>query len=147
MWIKPRVILLEETEYWIPRLAEAAGRIYGVYIYDENRVVHACELQGSYELYCLGNVAQNWDTMPENLRDEIEQEPQGYEVIYLHTYAAKSGFPQLTQRCKADEYDDAWEGIMESYQCNQPNYSLPDPAMKDREELEALGQLTLMKVD
>jgi len=127
MWIKPRVILIDETEYWEPGLAEQAGKIYGVHLFDENRIVHCCELQGSYELYSLECAVRNYDTIPEEVRDEIEDAwRMGTDpVSYVHTYAIGKVFCLDTQRCKADEYDEAWEGIMEWYQSNTPWYELP----------------------
>ena len=50
MYIKPRIVLLDETEYWAKHITEEAGKIHGAYIYDENMRVHCCEFTPSYFL-------------------------------------------------------------------------------------------------
>jgi len=130
MYIKPRIVLVEETEYWCDDLAKQAGKIYGVYLYDENRVVHCCELTGSYELNALEVAILNNETCPEDVRDDIDAEwNSATELIsYFHTYTVDDWdkFPLPTQRCKAEEYDEVWEELMQYCRSNTPYYKLPD---------------------
>ncbi len=134
MYIKPTVVLIDETEYWDSTLAEQAGKIYGVYLFDANKVVHCCELTGSRELEALDVAILNNETCPEPVRDEIEEQWRlaTEPVMYVHVYDVDrlKVFPQPTQRCKADEYDEAWEGILEYYQCNSPYYALPEESLQ-----------------
>ena len=45
MYIKPCVVVIDETEYWdAPFTVAAAGKIYGVYLFD------CCEMTPSYAL-------------------------------------------------------------------------------------------------
>jgi len=128
-YIKPRIVVVDETEYWADDLAAQVGKIYGVYLYDENRVVHCCELTPSYELNALEVAILNWETCPEIVRDDIESEWwRGTEPIsyfHAHTVDGWDKFLLPTQRCKAEDYDDYWEEILEYYQANPPHYRLP----------------------
>jgi hypothetical protein len=132
MYIKPRVVVIDETEYWDAELVQSAGKIYGVYLYDENRHVHACELTASYELNAFGVDILKNETCPEVIRDEIEHQWQlaTERIMYVHTYQVEQlrVFKLDTQRCKADEYDECWESILEHYQGNWPYYELPEAA-------------------
>ncbi len=130
MYIKPTIVLIDETEYWDADLAEQAGKVYGVHLFDANRVVHCCELTGSRELEALDVVILNNETCPESVRDEIEEQWRlcTERIMYVHVQDVDclKVFPQPTQRCKAEDYDEAWEAIMEYYQCNSPCYGLPE---------------------
>jgi hypothetical protein len=128
MYIKPRVLVIDETEYWDAELVEkAGGAIYGIYLYNENIHWHLCEFTPSYELHALQAVIRVYD---EN-NDEVEQEVQQAWAVstnpvdYMHVQDVKNVTNLPTQRCKADEYDEAWEGIMEYYRCNEPPFTLP----------------------
>jgi len=155
MYIKPRVIVVDETQYWDARLVEGAGRIFGVYLYDANRRVCCCELTASYELYALEPAIMNYDTCSEADRDEIHEAFGQYTepVHYVHCYQVDDAltFPQPTQRCKKDDYDEAWEAIVEHYKCNSPYYTVLTPlevaarqAVELMQELERAGQLVLL---
>ena len=129
MYIKPTVVLIDETQYWITDLAKQAGKIFGIHIFDANKIVYCCELSGSHELEALDVVILKYEECPESVRDEIEEhwrlctEPISY--VHISDIDRMKVFAQSTQRCKADEYDEAWEGIMEYYRGNSPNYQLP----------------------
>jgi hypothetical protein len=129
VYIKPRVIVLDETEYWDTALVEQAGKIYGVHLFDANQVTHLCEFAGSYELNPLECAILNYETCPEEVCDEIDEQWRMHtDVSYMHVSDVRRVFDLPTQRCKADEYDEAWEAIMEHYQGNMPYYKLPEEA-------------------
>lgn len=53
-----RIVLFNETKNWIsPELVQAAGEIYGAYLYDENRKVNMADIRPSYELKHLYNTS------------------------------------------------------------------------------------------
>ena len=129
MYIKPRVVLIDETEYWDATLVKQAGKIYGVYLFDANRLVHCCEMAGSRELEALEVACLNSETMPEEVRDEIEHQWQP-RIMYMHVYDVDqlTVFLLPTQRCKAEDYDESWVAIIEHYQGNGSYYRLPEAA-------------------
>ena len=129
MYIKPTVVIIDEAQYWDDTLAEKAGKIFGIHLFDANKAVHCCELAGSNELEALGVIILN-EECPEDVCEEIEQqwrfctEPISY--VHISDIDQMKVFAQPTQRCKSDEYDEAWEGIIEYYKCNSPWYQLPE---------------------
>ena len=129
MYIKPTIVLIDETQYWDTALTDQAGKIFGVHIFDANKVVHCCEIAGSYELEALDVETLNYETCPEEVRDEIDVAWRTYteSIMYVHVSDIErmKVFPQTTQRCKKDEYEEVWEGILEYYRCNSPQYSIP----------------------
>jgi len=70
-------VALETTQYWERELAEKAGRIFEVYLYDENRHVHACSFRAMYELHWA-------DVYPENRLD-------GEDHFDLYNHALERG--------------------------------------------------------
>ena len=130
MYIKPRIVVIEETEHWLDTgLVEAAGQIFGVYIFDANKRVCCCEFTPSYYLEPFEAAVRNFDTISENDRDEIEEEWRvSTDAMYCHC-SDIDRFSNIcvlpTQRCCADEYDEAWEAIQEEYHANCPDYRLP----------------------
>jgi hypothetical protein len=46
-----KTVALDVTQHWQNDLAEKAGRIYQIYLYDDNRKVHLCSFRASYELW------------------------------------------------------------------------------------------------
>lgn len=129
MYIKPRVVVIEETQYWEESLANHAGSIYGVYLFDANRKVHCCELTASYELHPLEVAVRDYEKCSDEIRDLIESEWNlSTDIVYMHAYSVDQmpTFPVGTAvRCNADDYDEQWDEIMQSCHENLPNYELP----------------------
>lgn len=53
---RPMLYFDDETKYWEecnPAIVERTGRIYGVYLFDERKAVHLCEITPSYEMEFL----------------------------------------------------------------------------------------------
>ncbi len=87
---KPRFCLLklDETRHWADDMAARAVRIFGLYVYDQNRRVHCCEFTPSYECLFVGSAGGNTDLdddAAERLDDEIREGDLGTEPVrYIH---------------------------------------------------------------
>jgi hypothetical protein len=130
MYIKPCIVLIDETKYWDEELAKQAGKIYGVFLFDANKKVHCCELTPSRELESLEVAILNNETCPEEVRDEIEEQwITSTELIsYMHVSTVNEllVFALKTERCKAEDYDGTWEELVDYFRANTPWYTLPD---------------------
>jgi hypothetical protein len=89
--IKPRFCLLklDETRHWLDDVAARAGRIFGLYVYDQNRRVHCCEFTPSYECLFVGSASVNTDLddAATPLADEIREGDLGtVPVKYIHCH-------------------------------------------------------------
>ena len=83
--VKPciRVAKIDETFHWIEPYPEVAGRIWGVYVYDANRVVHCCEVTGSYELHFVES--QTMVRVSDDIQMEmLDGDRDTPAVMYLH---------------------------------------------------------------
>lgn len=90
--IKPQFCLLrlDETRHWADDVAARAVRIFGLYVYDQNRRVHCCEFTLSYECRFVGSASVNADLdddVAERLDDEIREGDLGTEPArYIHCH-------------------------------------------------------------
>lgn len=84
--IKPQfnVVVLDETRNWSENVQQHAGKMYGAYMYDQNRAVHAAELTPSYELYFLCNTPLN--QVSDEMQQAIFEAGSGSDtdVMYVH---------------------------------------------------------------
>ena len=113
MYIKPRIVLIDETEYWNPDIVRKAGKIHGVYIYDENMRVHCCEFTPSYFLEPLYAITEHEVTV--EVYDDILEGFADTNAGCMHCSDVEKLeiIKQPTERCKADEYSDWWETIVD----------------------------------
>ena len=85
-----RVCLIDETEHWNNEIADAAGKIFGVYLYNVDEVTHCCELTPSYELNFLQSVPLELpkaENFREKLLDVIDEGNfQTERVHYFHCH-------------------------------------------------------------
>lgn len=120
-WIKPRCVAIETTDQWADDIQDEAGRIWELFIYDANVGTYLCEMTPSYALYCVDYISERRlnDKMDGDVRGELHT---GDEPRYIHKYSVGClmGMDLDTQRCKADEYDEVWESILEHYRANPP---------------------------
>lgn len=83
-----KVLQLDETGYWVPSIAERAGKIIGVYLYHNNLHVHCCELTPSYELHFVGSFYTAFNLEEderEKLDEEIREGNADQELVtYMH---------------------------------------------------------------
>lgn len=121
-WIAIRV---DESGYCEKEFLErCGGKLYAIYLYNENEVTHCCELTPSY---CLNLVEYIPETLPENeedlerLQDELrdclaKSEPISYNWcsgIDRFSPESKKGF-QVSDNLEADDID----GVLEAYLAN-----------------------------
>lgn len=122
MYIKPIIVAIDETRYWDTRLANKAGKIYGIWIYDSKVVTHCCSFSGSYWLEPIDVIAVN--DCGEDTRDEINQQ---FNYVTEANYYDESDIDKIpddmkvvcpTYRCRKEDYDETWREIVENYVCN-----------------------------
>ncbi len=78
-----RIVSIEETRNWREDIAEACGKIFGVYMYNANEQTFCCELAPSYTLIPLYSYAEK------EITDEIAEELMAgdslcTDVSYVH---------------------------------------------------------------
>ncbi|MEI6487729.1 MAG: hypothetical protein WCP52_02135 [Bacteroidota bacterium] len=78
-----RLVSIEETRNWRGDIANACGRIYGVYMYNANEHIYPCELAPSYSLISLYSYSEK------EIIDEIAEEIMNgnslcNDVTYVH---------------------------------------------------------------
>lgn len=87
-----RLCAIEETGFWSKDVQKRAGRLFAVYVYDETRVTHCCEITPSFELNLIGTVST--EPMDDELWEDINTgDRQNEQVRYVHCAA----LPKLTR--------------------------------------------------
>ncbi len=142
------IVALDETEYWSDEIKAVVESVYGLYLYDTKRVVHAASLQGSYELWSIGVDVE----FKEGLTDEEREVWRGiidegwYQVSQEMAYYAAPGIDSVSSDYKVrigdagltgelgveyDDYDDyeelyeeKIEELLDYYQGDPPSLSL-----------------------
>lgn len=97
------IVLIDETENWCDEVRAKARRLFGVYLFDKRRHVHACEMTPSYELHFLRTIWTNEfpDTHEgEQGTDALEMEiwhgnMDTPAVCYVHTHVI-DGLPTIS---------------------------------------------------
>lgn len=131
--IKPRLcprfklVKIDETDQWDEDLVKACGgKIFGIYLYNENEVTHLCELPTSYYLHFLYNNPMNIvDPDTENDIDEILMEGENiyHSTSFIDNMDNKNTYEDVSV-LKKEEYetDEAYnsliEDVIEYYRCN-----------------------------
>jgi hypothetical protein len=77
-------VKLDETENWRDDIQEKAGKIWGVYFYDKSEITHLASIQGSYYLYWLYNIVENYENFDEDELSEIENLSIDDSDMYVH---------------------------------------------------------------
>lgn len=75
------IILIEETNSWCEEIREKAGRLFGVYLFDKRRHIHACELTPSYELHFLKTISNYSGKFSNAEEEEIERDNLEMEIM------------------------------------------------------------------
>lgn len=126
-WIKPRCVAVETTQDWSDEILDEAGRIWEIFIYDSNRVTHACEVTPSYECWVVGYLSQR--RLNDKMHDDVEHALRTGDRASLYHTSSIDKLPQVALnnvRCVEAEYEQTFDEIVDSYRFNV----LPDiPAM------------------
>lgn len=136
--MKPRLRLayLDETEDWAEEIAQVAGRIAGLYIYDPRRWVYCCEITPSYELYLAGYLTEHH--VSDKVQIEMVQAAECGSIHYIHCWRL-NGFRRARRRPGFRDIDPFGQDSMPcTLALPGPYPSDPDQAMV--EALEALPQ-------
>lgn len=132
-----RIVLFDETGFWTdPAIVAAAGKLWGAYLYDENRRVHVAELTASHELTYLYTSTEN--QVDDDIDEIIRLNGDGGEpVTYVHCsridamswdHKRPCGAPADTQ---AENYDALVESEREYYVANVSFETPGTPILKD----------------
>jgi hypothetical protein len=60
-----RVIAVEETRNWNPKVIEQTGRMAGIYLVNFAEIVHICDFTGSYYAKFICNISENYVREPD----------------------------------------------------------------------------------
>ncbi len=88
-----RYVKLDETKHWNESIVKRAGKIEGVYIYDDEVATHLCELAPSYELHFIeSQYSECPDSQDDRERlydDILEGNMDTESVTYMHVSAIR----------------------------------------------------------
>ncbi len=118
-----RLALVDETDYYHGQ-PKGLGKIFGVYLYEVDRVVHCCELTGSRECHYVGWHTEHWPFSPDlpehesgvDWLDDANCDSCG-QVRYFHCYSADA-LPSQDWGTYEGDYEEALEQAIEDYHCN-----------------------------
>lgn len=125
MYSKLKVVEIDETQYWSDDIVAKAGKLFGVYLYDERVEVFMAELTPSYCLTFLYTNTENHvddDTHDQILRAEIH-EPRYYHVrsidqmkrIDLRKHGVNIRFTSSESQHYRDNFDRAVEQLQANH--------------------------------
>jgi hypothetical protein len=120
--LKPdiRIFVNDQTAYWRKDIAEQAGKILAVYVYDATVETYLCSFIPSYWCVQVETVIAN--DVSDELYDDIMAE--GYDKDYfsrpcnttsINHIADIEDFPGYDDK---EEYDEWFNDIVEYLQCN-----------------------------
>lgn len=117
-----RLAYIDETEYWARGIANAAGRIAGLYVYNANLRVYCCELTPSYELRLAGYLTQHW--VDDDVQMQMVYATDAGNVCYVHCWQV-DGFRRARRR-------PGFRDVDPFAQCGMPcTLPLPGPWPRD----------------
>lgn len=115
-----KVVLLDETRYWSKDIASAAGKLFGVYLYDASLGVRVCELTPSHELWFLYTAPQV-PLSEEQYEDILEGDRNTEPVILMHCSRVQQLKHVASREADPDlSYEENIEQAREYYQGNCP---------------------------
>ena len=81
---KLKVVKIEETQFWKPAIANKAGKLFGVYIFDSTQSTHCCEIRASYYLRFMYTFTEEF--VDDKTNEEIQNVDfmNGNQDIYIH---------------------------------------------------------------
>jgi len=118
---KLKLVKIDETHYWSDLVVESAGRLWGVYLYDENVHVHCAEWTASYECHFLYTVTEN-EVDDETDRMIEEGDMFTDPIRYFHVSDIKADYDCKGWRIKDyANYDEMIEAAVEYYRNDERN--------------------------
>ena len=120
--IAPRIYVSDDTEYYnLGDDADKIIKILSVYLYDNNRHVHCCELTAS--VYCepLYPTIVFADGVSDKERDELHDKyDYGWvsEGCYVYAHSVNPTDILDDEIYEDTEYDEAFEDVSDYYKCN-----------------------------
>jgi hypothetical protein len=113
------LLRLDETKFWAEEVVSKANRVFGLYVFDQNRKVHCCEFTASYECLFVGSAIGNTDldeTAAERLDNAIREgdlETEPVKYIHCHEIDAlpKIGEQDLTVGISDLDIEDEEEAL------------------------------------
>jgi len=107
-------------------LLSKTGRIYGIFLYDEQTVTHLCSFAGSYWLLYIGVTTEH--ALDEDTQEALAESVSGtednyYDVGEIDAIADTPEYKQDADACTPfpeDTYDEFVETLREFYTGNPP---------------------------
>ncbi len=100
-----RGVQLDETGYWVQSVTNRAGKIFAVYVYDDELGVHCCEGTPSHELHFVGSfftASIDDDEAREQLCSDIMDGNREQSLVeYVHCWRIR-GMDEI-KWCGSDE--------------------------------------------
>ena len=113
---KLKVVKIEETQFWSKKIIKKAGKLFGVYIFDENESTFLCEITPSHYLRFLYTFAERFDEQTEELIRESDTTEGG--DFYMHAGDANKIKSEATYEFEyegeidGDDYQEKMEELL-----------------------------------
>lgn len=83
MKTKWKIVAIDESQHWLKIDKSKTGRLFGLYLFDSQERVYACEITPSYEMNFLETVPEY--VVKEGILEQIQEGDSGSEpVTYMH---------------------------------------------------------------
>jgi hypothetical protein len=102
-----RLVALDETSNWSDDVTAVTGRIQGVYIYDDSRATHCCEITPSYWLEFMYNAPENAIGDGDGDPDDDRPSVPGFDTATSFEYENGGEYGKYVHCHSIDALDDA----------------------------------------
>ena len=123
-WVRPCAVAIPENmECWSPEVAEHAGQIMGIYVFDEASVTYLCSPEAMFWLVPIDVYAQHSSARERfGIDDEImDDEGHYFSVKYIERLKPWYKYPAICPEHFTDECrEKAWEEALEKAQVDPP---------------------------
>jgi len=121
---KLKLVKIDETEFWDKKIVKKAGKVFGIYIFDETQTTNLCEITPSNHLRFLYTFTEKSvdDKTDETIRFESQNddmyvhcgqaEKMKVEKEYEFEYEGESG---------GEDYENEFERVMD-YERGNPTF-------------------------
>lgn len=125
------VVKIDETGHWRRDIQERAGKIHGVYMYNEKERTFCQEVTASYECHFIGSVVENLsddDIERTKLLDDIDAgDVYSNDINYYHCHFIDS----ITDKTLKQNVHTDWKPDKDQYATEKDYRELFDEVMAD----------------
>lgn len=136
--MKLKLLVVDETEYWVKEIREKVDRIDTIYLVDIEWCVHLCEMTPSYKLHFLYHDVVFGDHEFDEEVLDLVMEARTAMVTYIHVTSSIRFVFGITWQVGPDEDpEEAFEEAYEFFQCNHYHENIaPNPKLEVPEGME-----------